>query len=185
MNHEIINRDIITNAFYMINLFNQKQENQTNAKTSITNLKLQKLMYFVEAYYMVKNPNEDSMFDEEWSAWDYGPVCKKLYDYFKNFGSVEILITSEETIRGNDLPKKNKEYIEAIFGIFGELSAFNLVTLTHMKNSPWDKIYESNKNTNEYDFKKINSSTISKQETKVWFENVFDFIFKDDEEKEK
>lgn len=185
MTHENIDKNIINNAFYMINLFNQKKSKWPDKKISITNLKLQKLMYFVEAYYMVKNPNEDSMFNEKWSAWDYGPVCKKLYDQFKVFGSIEISISEEESIIGDGLSNENKKYIDDIFEIFGELPAFHLVTLTHMKNSPWDKIYESNKNTNEYDFKKINKSTISKKETKAWFEDVFDFIFENAKEENK
>lgn len=185
MAHENINRNIKNNAFYMINLFNQKKEKSPNKKISITNLKLQKLMYFVEAYYMVKNPDEDKMFNEKWSAWDYGPVCKELYDQFKVFGSIEITISEEESMIGDELSKENKEYIDDIFEIFGELPAFHLVTLTHMKGSPWNKIYESNKNTNKYDFKKINKSTISKKETKEWFEDVFDFIFEDTKEENK
>lgn len=176
--------NIITNAFYMINLFNQKKSSQTNKKIFITNLKLQHLMYFVEAYYMVQNPNEDSMFNEKWIAWDYGLVCKELYDQFKVFGSIEISISEEESIIGDGLSNKNKKYIDDIFEIFGELPLFGLVTLTNMKNSPWDKIYESNKNTNEYDFKKINKSTISKKETKEWFEDVFNFIFERNESRE-
>ena len=133
MTHEKINRNIKNNAFYMINLFNQKKERNPNKKISVTNLKLQKLMYFVEAYYMVKNPDEDEMFNEKWSAWDYGPVCKELYDQFKVFGSIEITISEEESMIGDELSKENKKYIEDIFGIFGELPAFHLVTLTHMK----------------------------------------------------
>ena len=101
------------------------------------------------------------------------------------FGSIEITISEEESMIGDELSKENKKYIDDIFEIFGELPAFHLVTLTHMKGSPWDKIYESNKNTNKYNFKKINPSIISKKETKEWFEDVFYFIFEDTKEENK
>jgi len=41
-----IERDIIINSYYVIDYFNQNGE-------SITNLKLQKLMYFMEWLYIV------------------------------------------------------------------------------------------------------------------------------------
>lgn len=177
MKNKEINSDIIINSYYMIDLFNQKKVKNPEKSISITNLKLQKLMYFVEAYYMVKNPDDDQLFSTDWSAWDYGPVCQKLYDYFKKYGSIEIIISEEETEKGNALPEKNKEYIKEVFDIFGDLSAFDLVTLTHMSGSPWYEIYEENKNDNKYNFKKINNSIISKKKTKKWFEKRFNFIF--------
>lgn len=182
MEENNINRKIIENSYYLINLYNTKRKDNPDKKLSITNLKLQKLMYFAEAYYMVKNPNEDNLFDENWSAWDYGPVCKELYDKYKSFGSAEVYISKDEIDQGENLPKENKEYLKKTFEIFGELSAFNLVTLTHMIGSPWNEIYEYNKDMHEYDFKKINDSLIPKEKTRKWFEDVFKFIFEDEEE---
>lgn len=171
---EDISRDIIENSFYMINLF----YNDSNSdKKEITNLKLQKLMYFVEAYYMVKNPGEIELFNSGWSAWNYGPVNVQLYKYYKKFGSMPIVLEDEEIQRGYELPQYNKDCIQEIFNIFSKFSAFELVTLTHLEKSPWSKLYELNKKDKKYDFEHINPSDINKIETKEWFEEEFNFIF--------
>lgn len=179
MNNEeekVINRDILENSYYLINLFvEDKAKNKQNV--SITNLKLQKLMYFVEAYYMAENINEDELFSSPWSAWDYGPVNKILYMHYKKFGSMEISLRAEETSRGENLPQINKKYIKRIYDLFGNFTAFDLVTLTHLNGSPWDKIYVSNKTNNKYDFDKLNDSVIPKKETRDWFRTQFDFLF--------
>ncbi len=173
-----INHNIIENSYYMINLFSNDKNKEKNI--SITNLKLQKLMYFVEAYYMVKNPNEEFFFDTSWSAWDYGPVNRDLYNHYKKFGSMEILLTEEEIDIGNNLSKNNKKYIDEIYSLFGGFSAFELVTLTHLENSPWSIIKESK----NYDFESLNNSIISKEETMKWFKKRFDFLFTENQKED-
>lgn len=180
-----VERNILKNAYYMINLFeNEKNKyyedinNRSNSEeikseqmpnnTIISNLKLQKLMYFVEAYYMNKE-DKNHLYDSDWSAWDYGPVNKDLYDHFKKYGSVEISLSQEEKNTIDDLPEINKECIKKIFEVFGEYNAFELVTLTHLPNSPWYEIKENNK----YEFDKLNESIIDKEATKIWFKNTF------------
>ncbi len=176
MNEKDLNRDIIENSYYLINLF--LIDKTESKKISITNLKLQKLMYFVEAYYMVKNPNDDKLFTSTWSAWDYGPVSRDLYNYYKKFGSIEISLTENQVSIGENLPPENKKYIDKIYSLFGNFSAFDLVTLTHLKGSPWSIIYESNKESKKYNFENLNDSVISKKKTKEWFEMRFNFLFK-------
>lgn len=173
MEERKINRSIIDNSYYLISLF-------IDGEAEITNLKLQKLMYFVEAYYMAKNDDENELFNSKWSAWDYGPVNIDLYNYYKKFGSLPILLTEEEKNIGENLSQFNKDYIDKIYDDFGDLSAFKLVTLTHLKGSPWYEIYEKNQKNKKYDFDKINSSEISKIETKVWIKEQFSFMFEGD-----
>lgn len=181
MKNKAINRDIIENSYYMINLFD---EGKKQKDISITNLKLQKLMYFLEAYYTVENPEEEELFNSEWSAWDYGPVNRELYNHYRKFGSMEITLNAIESEKGKDLPEINKKYIKKIYDLFGGFSAFDLVTLTHLDGSPWDKLYKNNEKLNRYDFGKLNDSIISKKETKEWFKNKFDFLFKNSRETE-
>ena len=44
---------------------------------SITNLKLQKLLYFAQSYYLA-NYNKQ-FFNEEMQAWAHGPVVRECY----------------------------------------------------------------------------------------------------------
>ncbi len=169
MNNEI-NRNIIENSYYMVKLF-------VDDGKEITNLKLQKLMYFVEAYYMVKNSSESQLFDTEWSAWNYGPVTPKLYQEYKKFGSLSIKLSDEQREKTNFLSEENKKYIRYIYETFGNFSAFDLVTLTHLEGSPWSYIYKNKR----YDFEDINNkSIIPKKKTAEWFNEKFNFIFSEE-----
>ena len=175
-----VERDIIKNAYYMISLFENEKNNElsdiskagnaeeASNKAIISNLKLQKLMYFVEAYYMNKY-NDNSLYNSEWSAWNYGPVNMSLYNYYRKYGSVEISLNENERNQINDLPPKNIDCIKKVYDVLGQFSAFDLVTLTHLKGSPWYEIKESN----SYDFEKLNGSIIDKARTKEWFMNIF------------
>ena len=57
---------------------------------SISNLKLQKILYFVQAQYLVTTGNK--CFSEDIEAWDFGPVVPVAYHYYKAYGSANIPI---------------------------------------------------------------------------------------------
>lgn len=64
MDHE---SNIVHDSYFLISLF--KQEHR-----EVTQLQIQKLMYFFEAYYMnVKNTNK--LYDCNFNAWMFGPVA--------------------------------------------------------------------------------------------------------------
>lgn len=158
MENKTVERDIVLNAYYVINYFNEK-------KVEVSHLKLQKLMYFLEAIYMTIN-DTDELFDSEFYAWNYGPVSRQLYDRFKKYGSFSISLLPEE-IKLSQKCNYIKEYVDILFNLFGTMSSADLVTLTHVNGSPWFKIAQCN-NINE-----INKSiVINKKDTKDWFKKI-------------
>ena len=75
---------------------------QQNNK-EITNLKLQKVMYFTLKYSienkLLTNEQLSELYNEPFLVWAYGPVVKSQYDRFKRFGSSPILgVFSTESI---------------------------------------------------------------------------------------
>jgi uncharacterized phage-associated protein len=48
-------------------------------------MKLQKLLYYAQGFAMVILGKP--LFDEDFEAWDYGPVLRAVYDKFKGYGS--------------------------------------------------------------------------------------------------
>ncbi|HEM3968567.1 TPA: hypothetical protein U1V46_000168 [Streptococcus suis] len=70
----------------------------------ITNLKLQKVMYFTLKYAIENEIFTDKqlkeLYNEPFLVWAYGPVVKSQYDRFKRFGSAPILgvFKSEDTL---------------------------------------------------------------------------------------
>ena len=66
----------------------------------LTNLKLQKLLYYIQAWFLVKNQGQP-LFKENIEAWQYGPVVREIYDKYKCFGRNPIndeALTNELTV---------------------------------------------------------------------------------------
>ena len=81
---------------HIVNYSNKKNYN-------ISNLKLQKLLYFVQAYFLAKKNRP--CFNEEIQAWAFGPVVPEAYQEFKQYGGCNIpevidgRIGTESTLR--------------------------------------------------------------------------------------
>ena len=105
---------------------------------SISNLKLQKLLYFVQAEFLVSAGTP--CFEEEIEAWDFGPVVPEVYHEFKIFGSADIpkfvCANADEAIL-----KKDKVMINEMVDQCGAYSASTLVEITHNQD-PWLNAYE-------------------------------------------
>ena len=55
---------------------------------TISNLKLQKILYFVQAEFLVCTGRV--CFPENIQAWDFGPVVSEVYHRYKVYGSANI-----------------------------------------------------------------------------------------------
>lgn len=133
---------------------------------NITNLKLQKLLYFCEAYYM-NLTGKSQLFDDNFNALTYGPVALNVYNRYKSFLNHPIVINQDEC-RDIDNPDV-KQSVEKTCEFFGNFSSSYLVALTHLKNSPWNKVWHKNGETSNYG----KDGIISKEETKSWFRKEF------------
>ncbi|MBA7598833.1 hypothetical protein ES703_05858 [subsurface metagenome] len=99
-------------------------------KKPITVMKLQKLVYYCQAWSLVWD--EEPLFKEKIEAWANGPVVRELYNWHR--GMYEI-----NTINKGDLNKLldyQIETIEAVLKFYGDRSPQWLSDLTHMEN-PW------------------------------------------------
>lgn len=96
----------------------------------MTTMKLQKLVYYSQAWSLVWD--EKPLFEEAIEAWANGPVVRELFDYHR--GMYEI---SEMPI-GNPrlLNQEQQETIDAVLDYYGDKSAQWLIELTHMEY-PW------------------------------------------------
>lgn len=106
----------------------------------ITNLKLQKILYFVEAYFLATVGR--SLFSDEIHAWKYGPVIPDIYQTYKKYGAS--LIPSE---LGSDsgIEESDGQMIAQIWEFFDKYSARRLVDMSH-SHDPWIKAFESAEN---------------------------------------
>lgn len=114
---------------------------------SISNLKLQKILYYVQAWHLVYF-NKHPLFDDVPEAWINGPVYREIYNTYKSNGSEEISdgIQSKENAYNNalsllNISKEQEEYLRASLLYFGSLSAQKLVLRTHYEK-PWNQARE-------------------------------------------
>lgn len=154
--------DIIKDAYYLISKFLDDGKN-------ITNLQVQKLMYFFEAYYM-NVYNVEKVYDCNFCAWAFGPVAIPLYKELKKFGNDCIELTEEEKMEGESIPPESKKLLDIIYNVFKNESAMRLVELTHMPNSPWTYVWDKNGKKVGYG----DNTYIDKEKSKIWFRNTFE-----------
>lgn len=106
----------------------------TAAGDSITHLKIQKLLYYVQAWGMVLA--KKSFFSEKFQAWAHGPVLPSVYHELKTHGFNNI--AGEIIVNKAQFDEAINEILTEVWGTYGELSAKHLEQLTHQE-LPWQE----------------------------------------------
>jgi uncharacterized phage-associated protein len=101
-------------------------------KKQLTTMKLQKLVYYAQAWHLVWEDEE--LFSEDFEAWANGPVCKELFDIHK--GNFQISYKQFKIGSISKLISKEKSSIDAVLNFYGDKDAHWLSMLTHKEN-PW------------------------------------------------
>ncbi len=112
----------------------------------ISNLKLQKLLYFIQAQFL--GGEDHACFFNRIEAWDLGPVVPDVYHHFKVYGSNPLILWNE----GNfGVSAHDRRVIDRIVDRCNVYTASELVDLTHQQ-TPWIQAREKGYNgqiTNE------------------------------------
>jgi uncharacterized phage-associated protein len=96
----------------------------------ISNLKLQKLLYYAQAWYLALN--DHPLFDERIEAWVHGPTVPPVYGVFKQWGWQPIGV---EVVRP-EFREEIVQHLNDVMDAYGGLSAYQLEKLTHSED-PW------------------------------------------------
>lgn len=107
----------------------------------ITPLALQKLLYFAQGFQ--KAFQGEFMFEEDCEAWSHGPVYRRIYEKYRNYGYLPI--EEDRQIRYRHLSKEEKEILKAVAEYFGCYSGKVLERMTH-EEVPW---LNARKNTDD------------------------------------
>lgn len=108
----------------------------------LTNLKLQKLVYFAQAAKLVRD--KTPFFAEKIEAWTFGPVIPELYNQLKIYGSNFIPENYSEGMVA--FSATDKQILDEIWEKLSESTAGRLVEITHQHN-PWIEAYKKGKNS--------------------------------------
>ncbi|WP_077595966.1 Panacea domain-containing protein [Oceanobacillus kimchii] len=126
----------MANVRYVAEYFLSLSEERT--PLAITPLKLQKLLYYAQAFSL--RDRDGALFSEAIEAWKHGPVVPKIYRLYKNYGYFTIPhqdFINEDPFTGET--KLNDDEIETINEVweqFGHLDGKFLEELTHQED-PW------------------------------------------------
>lgn len=97
----------------------------------VSAMKLQKLVYYSQAWHMVWE--DKPLFDDDFQAWANGPVQPALYAKHRGLFIVDKSILGEVT---DEVEGSAAQNIEKVLSFYGEKSGHWLSNLTHSER-PW------------------------------------------------
>lgn len=119
----------------------------TEARASLTVLKLHKLLYYVQAWHLAFFGKP--IFSSGFEAWVHGPVNRSVYDRFAAEKSMYSRITKRDlrpTFSIDQIATSKRRHIDAVLEVYADFSDTQLEEMTH-REKPWKKAregYESN-----------------------------------------
>ena len=124
-------------------------------RDQISNLKLQKLLYYAQGYSLAIL--DRPLFDEPIECWRYGPVVESVYHYYKHYR--DQCIPSIDTFNYSAFDYDDLAILNRISLEYGQYSAWKLRDMTH-EERPWKQADA------------FNNSEISFSSIKIFFKEV-------------
>lgn len=104
----------------------------TERTGEVSAMKLQKLMYYAQAWSLVWE--EEPLFANDFQAWANGPVLPTLYARHRGMFKVDASLFAEAC--SNNLTEAERGNIDKVLAFYGDKTAQWLSNLTHQEN-PW------------------------------------------------
>src|SRR3990167_6214830 len=105
-------------------LFKAQEENQE----LLSNLKLQKLVYYAQGMHLVVYDGQP-LFEDVIEAWNYGPVVPALYHLYKEYGAGGI--PADPDFNPASIDRETLDFLDEIYQAFGQFSALRLMEIAH------------------------------------------------------
>jgi uncharacterized phage-associated protein len=112
-----------------------------NEEDPMTNLRLNKLLYFAQGCSLAKR--NKPLFDDDIQAWTYGPVIPAVYHCFKSYKKEPI----DRVYRSYDPSVFSDEEFDLLLDVareFGKFTSPTLVNISHSHSGPWHKVFDNN-----------------------------------------
>jgi uncharacterized phage-associated protein len=129
------------------------EQNRTDP-SELTHLKIQKMLYFAQGWYLAYH--NVPLFEDPIEAWKYGPVVRSVYFALNDRPKNESLTEPIEgyVLHGTDyaawgFPEMTsrdddaEDFMRFIWRSYSKMEAWKLVSISHARNSPWDKVANS------------------------------------------
>ncbi len=115
-------------CFDMANYFLDKAKQTAIA---VTNLKLQKLVYYAQAWHLAIH-NEALMEGVEFEAWIHGPVIHELWNKYRNYSYKPI----NEEATPPELDARSDQFLEEVVEVYLDKDAYTMELMSH-REDPW------------------------------------------------
>lgn len=112
------------------------EESERASHSEVSTMKLQKICYFIQGWHLVIN-NVRPMFDEDFHAWKYGPVCPELYDFCDDKVSVNT-DSAEFANVTPELSEYQKDFISKVFAACDPYTGLQLADMSSTHEA-WQK----------------------------------------------
>lgn len=107
----------------------------------VSNLRLQKLLYFVQAKFVMDSHGTSPCFYEKMEAWGFGPVVREVYYEYRYYGGA--MIPPERNFSTTIAPR-DQSMVDEILNDCAQFSTSALVDITHSQ-TPWQEARRYNK----------------------------------------
>lgn len=104
----------------------------TERTGEVSAMKLQKLMYYAQAWNLVWE--EEPLFTNDFQAWANGPVLPTLYARHRGMFKVDASLFPDAD--SGNLTESERGNLEKVLAFYGDKTAQWLSNLTHQEN-PW------------------------------------------------
>ncbi|MBA5725485.1 Panacea domain-containing protein [Bombella favorum] len=105
----------------------------------LTPMKLLKLVYLAHGWML--GTHRVPLIRNRIEAWMYGPVVPELYEQIRHYKRNPVTTTLQAPTE--TLSPQMREVINRVFDTYKGMSGPELSTLTHLPNTPWEQIYNS------------------------------------------
>lgn len=133
----------MTNIFDVADFFINVTVNNNQSDDFITNLKLNKLLYFAQGYSFAMTGKP--LFNDKIEAWQYGPVVRSVYDKYRVCGK-EPITSIDEDYSESIFSTEELEILLKVMRDYGKYTGSYLIKLTHQDGTPWKKVYNQTQN---------------------------------------
>ena len=103
-----------------------------DAGDAISNMKLQKLLYYAQGFALAIFGKP--LFNDDFEKWAYGPVLPVVYNKYKAFGSEAIPRPEGASLQ--DYTDDERKLLDEVYYTFGQYSAWALSEMSHA-TAPW------------------------------------------------
>lgn len=111
--------------------FRWRAAQEEDAPDVLTNLKLQKLLYYAQGFHLAVIGGR--LFPEDVEAWQHGPVVPHVWHRFKACGAAPIEPVEFER---DAFTPEELDLLEEVYSVYGQFSAWRLRNMTH-EEPPW------------------------------------------------